>query len=305
MNIARVIAALGLPFLLAGCDAILQQMEEPEGRDDHPALEVLNPLEVPADPALHEHSDEFRREIIQVTDRVHVAVGYALANSILIVGEGGNIIVDATESPEVARSLRAEFDRISPAPLAALIYTHNHGDHTFGAGGMVGSDSPEVLAHEDTEALVRRVVGMLNPTLSARAARMFGSSLNGPAFENAGIGPELKLSPSRDIQFVPPTRTVSDRLEVTIAGVRMVLVHAPGETDDQIYVHLPDDKVLLPGDNFYRAFPNLYTIFAAARRTAALRTGWPRWTPSLRSVPSTWCPRTPGRSAGPSRLPGC
>ncbi|MBF2755655.1 MAG: MBL fold metallo-hydrolase [Gammaproteobacteria bacterium AqS3] len=271
MNIRRVAWALGLLFLLTGCDALFQQMEKPEGRDDHPALDVLNPLEVPADPALSQHSDEFRREIIQVTDRVYVAVGYALANSILIVGEGGNIVVDATESPEVARALRVEFDRIAPAPLAGLIYTHNHGDHTFGAGGMVGSDQPEVLGHEDTEALVRRVVGMLNPTLSRRAARMFGSSLNGPAFENAGIGPELKLSPNRDIQFLPPTQTVSDRLEVTIAGVRMLLVHAPGETDDQIYVYLPDDGVLLPGDNFYRAFPNLYTIRGTPYRSLE---GW-------------------------------
>ncbi|HAN26435.1 MAG TPA: MBL fold metallo-hydrolase, partial [Haliea salexigens] len=37
-------------------------------------------------------------------------------------------------------------------------------------------------------------------------------------------------------------------------------MHAPGETDDQLLVWLPDERVLLPGDNVYKAFPNLYTI---------------------------------------------
>jgi len=39
-----------------------------------------------------------------------------------------------------------------------------------------------------------------------------------------------------------------------------VLVHAPGETNDQLFVWLPERRVLLPGDNVYKAFPNLYTI---------------------------------------------
>jgi alkyl sulfatase BDS1-like metallo-beta-lactamase superfamily hydrolase len=43
-------------------------------------------------------------------------------------------------------------------------------------------------------------------------------------------------------------------------------VHAPGETPDQIFVWLPDKKVLLPGDNFYKSFPNLYAIRGTAYR---------------------------------------
>ena len=37
-------------------------------------------------------------------------------------------------------------------------------------------------------------------------------------------------------------------------------IKAEFETDDQIYVWLPDLRILFPGDNFYRAFPNLYAI---------------------------------------------
>jgi alkyl sulfatase BDS1-like metallo-beta-lactamase superfamily hydrolase len=45
-----------------------------------------------------------------------------------------------------------------------------------------------------------------------------------------------------------------------VAGIRFRLIFAPGETNDQIVVWLPDQKVLIPGDNFYWTFPNLYTI---------------------------------------------
>jgi alkyl sulfatase BDS1-like metallo-beta-lactamase superfamily hydrolase len=42
--------------------------------------------------------------------------------------------------------------------------------------------------------------------------------------------------------------------------VRIDLHEAHGETHDHLFVHLPDDDVILAGDNFYRAFPNLYTL---------------------------------------------
>ena len=38
------------------------------------------------------------------------------------------------------------------------------------------------------------------------------------------------------------------------------LVEAHGETHDQLFIWLPNQKAILPGDNYYQAFPNLYTI---------------------------------------------
>jgi alkyl sulfatase BDS1-like metallo-beta-lactamase superfamily hydrolase len=43
-------------------------------------------------------------------------------------------------------------------------------------------------------------------------------------------------------------------------------MHAPGETPDQIVVWLPERRVLLPADNFYHSFPNLYAIRGTAYR---------------------------------------
>ena len=40
----------------------------------------------------------------------------------------------------------------------------------------------------------------------------------------------------------------------------MTFVHIPGETKDQLGVWLPDRRVLMPADDIYEAFPNLYAI---------------------------------------------
>ncbi len=46
----------------------------------------------------------------------------------------------------------------------------------------------------------------------------------------------------------------------------MELLRTPGETNDGIAVWLPDKRLLLTGDLFFKAFPNLYAIRGAAPR---------------------------------------
>ena len=58
-----------------------------------------------------------------------------------------------------------------------------------------------------------------------------------------------------------PTRFFTEeRLELTIDGVELVLAAAPGETDDQLFVWLPQWQILCCGDNYYASWPNLYAI---------------------------------------------
>lgn len=219
----------------------------------------------PVRSALADHSREFERRVVEVTDGVHVAIGFGLANSILIEGDGGAIIVDAMGSIESARSVKAAFEEITNEPIRAIIYTHNHADHVFGGKGFLSDEQAgdiEVIAHETTEYYIDRVVGILRPILSRRSARMFGThlELGEEGLVNCGIGPSLEIGRGGTLGLLRPTRTFADRLDLTLAGVELQLVHAPGETNDQIFVWLPQKRVLLPGDNVYKAFPNLYTI---------------------------------------------
>ena len=68
-----------------------------------------------------------------MTEGVYVAIGYALANSIMLEGPHGLVIVDTTENVAAAKEILKGFRNITDKPIKALIYTHNHADHTFGA----------------------------------------------------------------------------------------------------------------------------------------------------------------------------
>ena len=61
-----------------------------------------------------------------------MAVGFALANSIMLEGPDGLVIVDTTESEVSAREIMQHFRNISSKPLKAIVYTHFHNDHNRG-----------------------------------------------------------------------------------------------------------------------------------------------------------------------------
>ena len=206
------------------------------------------------------HTEEFKKEIIEVTEGIHVAVGFALANAIMIEGDGSNIIIDTTGTVETAQEVKNLFDSINSNPVEAIIYTHNHGDHTYGAT-VFAEDSTEIYAHESTGKYLSRVIGILRPIISSRSSRMFGNVLPREEVENNGIGPFLEIGrDGRKPGLLYPTKTFSDKLAFTAAGIEIELYHAPGETNDQLFVWLPEKRALFPGDNFYKTFPNLYTI---------------------------------------------
>ena len=218
------------------------------------------------------HTAEFKKEVIEVTEGVHVAIGYALANAILVEGENSNIIIDTTGTIETAREVKALFDAINSNPIEAIIYTHNHGDHTYGATVFAEDSNPDIYAHDSTEEYLSRVIGIIRPIISARSNRMFGNSLPKSEVENNGIGPFLEIGrDGRQPGLLYPTKTFSDKIKFDIGGVKVELYHAPGETNDQLFVWLPEKKALFPGDNFYKTFPNLYTIRGTPYRDLA---GW-------------------------------
>ncbi len=224
-----------------------------------------------SNPDLKAHSKEFKREVIQVTDGVYVAIGYGLANSILLEGDDGVVIVDTMESEEAAKRVKEAFLQITQKPVKTIIYTHFHPDHVFGTTIMSGKDSPEIISHEITLSHLDRIVSVTRETTYTRATRQFGTMLPEGSVVNCGIGPYLDFRENNTVGLIRPTRTFGgDQLKLTIAGINLELYHAPGETSDQIFIWLPDKKILLPADNFYRSFPNLYAIRGTAYRDVTL-----------------------------------
>ena len=224
---------------------------------------------------LIKHSEEFEKKVKTYETpggKIHFAIGFGIANSIMVEGVDGNIIIDTADSVYEAEQIYKIFSKKNANPIKAIIYTHNHGDHTFGAAyyNSIQSEKPIIIAHHDTDFYIQRILGIINPIISERSSRMFGTIIDEDDFINVGIGPSLNVGKSA-AGYVKPNQTFKDQLSLSIAGIDIELYHAPGETNDQLFVWLPKHKSLMPGDNVYKTFPNLYTIRGTTHRDVI---GW-------------------------------
>ena len=207
-----------------------------------------------------DHKSEFTQEVVKVTDRVFAGVGFGLANSIMIESDEGLVIVDTLGSEERAIALLTEFRKISSKPIKAIIYTHNHLDHLGGATIFYNDTKPEVYAQKNILYNIANISTTIRPIIFERSARQFGIPLPEEEIVHQGIGGFLEINSESTLGVVMPTIVFEDSLTIQVDNLTIELVHVPGETDDHLYVWLPDKKVVAVGDNFYRSFANLYAI---------------------------------------------
>ena len=211
---------------------------------------------------------DFEEQIVNPAPNVHVAVGFGLANSILIKGEGEDIIIDTMGGIETAQRIINEFEKISLNQNKTVVYTHFHADHILGAQAFTDNYNVErIVSHRSTIEEVENFFGIKRDIIGPRSLKMFNSILleKDKGITN-GIG--IKLEAGRDTPgYVKPNILFDQKLSLDVGGNKIELYHAPGETDDQIFVWLEDGKVLFPGDNIYKAFPNIYTIRGTSYRS--------------------------------------
>ncbi|XP_039260178.2 linear primary-alkylsulfatase-like [Styela clava] len=216
------------------------------------------------------------RQVFKVGDNVYSAVGWALANSIMIEGKDGIIIIDTTESMQSMQEIMVEFRKITSKPVKAIIYTHFHGDHHIGTHYVIDRQKTEfpdinieIYGHETTAELYFDTV-LTREIGHARSTRQFAILHNDVPNTGKGIGPFGSHHPQDGLNIYMPTRTFSDKAKYNVAGIEFELIHTPGETPDQITVWLPKEEVAMPGDNIYKTFPNLYAIRGSPPRNVRM-----------------------------------
>ncbi len=207
----------------------------------------------------------FEKGIYQVVDNVYVAIGYGLANSVLIVGETGNIIIDTTEDPELGKQINNEFKKISNLPNKAIIYTHSHVDHWRGAPGFY-EENTKVYAHSTFQKGFFDQNNLLRPILTERGMKQFGHFLPDSLKRGHGLGFTLNFDFEQPPVIYPTHFFELQTNKLSVGGVDLEIQHSPGETDDQIIIYYPEKEVVISADNYYMRFPNLYTIRGTSYR---------------------------------------
>lgn len=282
--------------------------------------------------------------------RLYSAVGFNLANSMMVVGSNGGVVIvdtlgDTGSAKDVASHFLEKYNALHPGhqrdklPIEAIIYTHNHIDHTGGVQGFLASadrpvcppepaadqgedgsylgrgDCVEVICQKKVIEAVINTGTVAGQMINQRSLYMYGSLFSSPEhrdgnpFYNNGIGPFIKEG---DSSFQVPSKTFTDELYLSVAGLDMKLIYVPSETDDELAVFLPDrrnrrypasttagDEAAVaqedpwggPGLLFSAevlqgpAFPNLYSLRGTSYRNPAT---WFRSIDKLLELDS-WC----------------
>ncbi len=218
-------------------------------------------------PILLKQSKDFSpARVIEVTPGVYTAIGYGPSNIVMIEGTDGLIVIDSGSSVDQAKTILSEFRKITDKPVSAIIYTNGKADHV-GGGGVFVNDSktqgqfPDIIANIEFPENVFPSIGQIAKQKSIYDLYWSGLLLphdnESDRSISSGLGPNWKLE---NISYVAPNILFNDTLETTYSGINATLISAPGPSPEQIFVWIPQKKVILSSDLVYKAFPNLYSM---------------------------------------------
>lgn len=164
-------------------------------------------------------------------------IRFPYVNVTLVETPRGLVLLDSGYAA-IGPVLRDLIPTLSPKPLLAIAVSHSHVDHAYGAYALLEKwPKADVIT---TEAYLDEV---------ASDIRLRGSIAK---YNNQ----TLAVQPLRASDLAVPTVTFRDRLEKMIGGEKFVFIHAPGETEGQHYVWLPERKALATGDYYQGFLPN-------------------------------------------------
>jgi glyoxylase-like metal-dependent hydrolase (beta-lactamase superfamily II) len=167
-----------------------------------------------------------------------VFVHPAFVNTYALRTSAGLVLVD----PGLTHAAGAVHDAVrgwSDLPLRVAVYTHGHVDHAFGLRAFLeAGERPDIVAQERCAERFHRY-GLMHGWNARINQRQF--ALPQPMFPR---------------HFDPPTLLVRDRLTQRLGDVTLRYAAAQGETDDALWLWVPERRYLFTGDLIIWQAPN-------------------------------------------------
>ncbi|KAL4745921.1 hypothetical protein BDW72DRAFT_207804 [Aspergillus terricola var. indicus] len=160
--------------------------------------------------------------------------------------------------------------------VAWMVYSHSHGDHYMGAGGVIEADAEISIIAPDgfMEAVLSESI-LAGPAMRRRGAFMYGSALPRSATGQIGTGLGMGSSVGRTA-LIPLNKLIQKTgEELVVDGVRIVFQMVPGtEAPAEINFHIPNFRALCIPETATNCMHNIFTLRGAQVRDAK---AWSRY----------------------------
>jgi len=202
----------------------------------------------------------YPKAVTKVISGIYHVMGYGHSNSIIIEAENSVILIDTLDTDVRAENLKKLIAEITDKPVKTIIFSHGHPDHR-GGSGTFSDTNPEIIAFAPKRPVLARTPE-LNDILNKRTSYQFGYKLSDEEVISQGIGIREGFTVGEGKYSFAPATTIYNEEKVirNIDGINIEMISAVGETDDQMFIWLPDSKVICCGDNYYGCWPNLYAL---------------------------------------------
>lgn len=226
-------------------------------------------------PSLWRHAllDNYRG-LFKVTDGVYQVRGESLANVTFVESDAGYIVIDPLTTVETAAyALNLLHEHVGERPIVAVVYSHSHSDHFGGVKGVISEEDASsgrvrVIAPDGFAEWVLKEQGLAAEGMASRNSYMYGENLApGPAgIVDTGLGQAIE---GGEVTFIEPTDIIGPQGgSLTIDGVDLEFMYAPGEAPTGMHCYLPKHRTLHVADNCYMCLHNVYAIRGAFPRDA-------------------------------------
>ena len=188
----------------------------------------------------------------------HLIAG--MANTGVIETEEGLVLFDLPMK-QYGKKLFREIRAITSKKVKYIIYSHGHFDHCFAYEHFIeeikekGWEIPQVIAHENCVKRFKKY----------KMLDRYHDWLNKQQFASMGVGRQKFLVTA--YKTLDPTIIMKGYEPHTfkLGECNFELYHDIGETDDSIWLWVPEKKLICAGDLFVSSFPNVGNPYKVQR----------------------------------------
>ncbi len=216
--------------------------------------------------------------------------------TVIVIGKKGVLLFDPAGFALQGERVAAKVAELTDLPVTHMAVSHWHGDHSMGAYRILEKyPDAEIIMHDFTARAIKSPLNAFTPpddeTNKATRERFEEALRTGKRSNGDPVTPAMRAyyeyvlqyfdlvnAEVRGLRAIEPTKTFTGAMTIDLGGRKAELRHmGPGNTNGDIILYLPKEKILATGDAIVRPTP--YGFFSHPR-------SWTLVLKQLKSLPA-------------------